>query len=58
MIEISFVRSLPDTKLAKYIPQQIIRRDLACNFTEMVQSAANIDREKVARDAVIQSDQD
>lgn len=55
MIEISFVRSLPDTKLRKNIPQQIIRRNLARDLTEVMQGSADVNRQKVTRDVIFQS---
>ena len=43
---------LPDTKLRKNIPQQIIRRDLSRDLAQVMQGAADVDGEEIAGDAV------
>lgn len=37
-----FFRSLPDTKILKYISQYLIRRDLSRDFTKIMQAFPNV----------------
>ena len=49
---------LPNTKRTEYMIQQIIRRYIASDLAEVVQRAANVDGEQVAREAGVEAVQD
>jgi hypothetical protein len=44
-----------NTKLRKYIPQQILRGDYTSDFSEVVEGFADVDGKEVARDIVVEA---
>jgi len=44
---------LPDTKLPKDIPQELIGGDFTCDFTQVVQGLSDIDGDQVGGHLVV-----